>query len=464
MRKKGLLKLILPISLIVALAVALSASGCIPGRAPAVGPVKVGLIGGVDSDFGKSSNRCALIAIEEINEAGGILGGRLLEPVLADTHEDVTEAIKAYEYLNEVEKVDFIISYCTDDESLGWMPRLAEYKTPTIDTWTSAIRMIEQVRDEYDKYKSYFMTHPNDYFQGVEYVEFARDMLYEEMGWRTVVLFYEDTAYGLGVAEYIRDEIAPGAGIEVVDEIVFDIETFDFAPLYSKMVDIDPDFIYIITSVKSIPVSAAYVELEVPIPLAGVNAASPWPEFWDDMGGMAAGFCGQTPMPNFGTLLDPVSQAMRDKYEAKYTTRPTSPSDNAWDLYYGIYMAAEAADRAGGFKPLDAWVEEMLKTDYILWRYGGWERRDDLSPTGKDLMWFRYQFYGPGEVEPYVMNLAYPHNIMIDMGRGEELRGMASEVLQWYPDGSFRTIHPPRWATGEYYLPPWIPEHKRGGK
>ena len=465
MKKRRSLGSVVPIVLVIALLVALVAGGCVArAPAPATGAVKVGLLGSIDSDVGKSSYRSALIAIEEINEAGGILGGRPLEAVVADTHGDVTESIKGYEYLNEEGKVDFILSYCTDDESLGWMPRLAEYRTPTIDTWTSAIRMIEQIRDEPEKYKSYFMNHLNDYFQGVEYVEFAKDVLYDEMDWRTCVLFYEDTAYGGGVAEFIRDEIAPGAGINVIGEICYDVATFDWAPLYNQIIDMDPDFIYLIASVDTIPVSAAYVELQIPIPLAGVNCSASSMEFWDDMGGMAGGFCAQGPLPWLGVDHDLVSQAMVDKYQAEYTTRPVYPIDNYLDVYYGIYMAVRAAEKAGGFKPLDAWVEEMEKQDILLWRYGGWERRDDLSPTGKDIMWFRYRYCGWEEVFPNVKGLTYPHNIALDQGYNEELTGMGSVVNQWYPDGSVHIIHPTRWTNGEYYLPEWIPPEKRGSK
>ncbi|MBW2472548.1 MAG: ABC transporter substrate-binding protein, partial [Deltaproteobacteria bacterium] len=120
-------------------------------------PVVVGFIGSFDSDTGKSTLRGAEIAIEEINAAGGILGGRMIKLVKADTAEDVTEGIKAYEYLNEKEKVDFIISGSIDDVSLGWFPRMAEYRTPTLDTWTSFIGIIDMVVKDYEKYKMYFM-------------------------------------------------------------------------------------------------------------------------------------------------------------------------------------------------------------------------------------------------------------------------------------------------------------------
>lgn len=85
----------------------------------AAAPIKMGYIGSLDTDTGKSSIRGAEIAIEELNAAGGVLGGRTIELVKADTREDVAEGIRAYKHLNEVENVDFIVSGCIDDVSLG---------------------------------------------------------------------------------------------------------------------------------------------------------------------------------------------------------------------------------------------------------------------------------------------------------------------------------------------------------
>ena len=71
--------------------------------------IKVGFIGSLSSDTGLSTLRGAEMAIEEINAAGGVNGEKVVM-VTADTQEDVTEGVKAYEYLAETEEVDFIIS------------------------------------------------------------------------------------------------------------------------------------------------------------------------------------------------------------------------------------------------------------------------------------------------------------------------------------------------------------------
>ena len=449
MKKRGLLKRLIGFGLAAVLAISIPlVSSCAGPAAPvAEEPWVCGYIGAFDTDVGKSALRGTEIAVEELNAAGGILGHQI-KLVKADSAEDITEGIKAMEYLNEVENVDFMVSGCIDDVSLGWFPRLAEYQTPIMETWTSAIRAIEQVHDEYDKYKCYFMDHMNDYDQGAEYVAFANDVLGPngDMGWETCVIFFEDTAYGGGVAEYVRDEIAPGAGIEVIGEKMYDIETFDFSPVFADIVAMDPDFIYHISSVNCIPPSAAYVELQVPLPITGVNVAAASKEFWDDMGGMAGGFSSISPPPCLGMDLDPLNQAFIDKYEAKYTTRPIFPHFDGFNAYWGVMVMAQAAERAGGFEPLDDWVKEMEATDLKIYRYGGFEPAD-----ANDILWMNYRFYGPEH--------DYTHSQVLDtLGDHGRPGGL---VMQWYPDGTVKVIHPYRWKNGEFYLPDWIPEDKR---
>ena len=131
-------------------ALTLSLSMSMSTLAFAADTVKVGFIGSFASDAGRSTLRGAEIAIDELNAAGGVLGGKTIELVKAHTGQDVTEGIKAYEYLAETEHVDFIVSGSVDDVSLGWLPRMVEYKIPTLDTWTSSITIIDKLVEDYE--------------------------------------------------------------------------------------------------------------------------------------------------------------------------------------------------------------------------------------------------------------------------------------------------------------------------
>ena len=427
---------------LLAAALLIGAFGAPTGSAAADDPVVVGFIGSFASDTGKSTLRGAEIAIEELNAMGGVLGGREIKYVKADTAQDVTEGIKAYEYLAEVEEVDFIVSGSIDDVSLGWLPRMAEYRIPTLDTWTSFYGIIEKVRDEYDTYKMYFMNIGNDWALATMLVDFGKEMLAEEMGWQSAVILQEDTAYGGGVQELVMAVLEVESGIKVLDTIVYDYNATDFAPVFNKAVAMDPDFIYLISSVKSEVPSSQYVKLQVPKPMTGINVSAFGLEFWEDTGGQGAGTSTFTPMPAAGMDLDDVSAEFLKTYQAKYgDSRPRVPHFNGFNAYHGVKNAFAAAERAGGFEPLDDWVREMENTDVVLTRDGEF--------------WHRYAYWKPGEVEPRT-GIAWTHNIRFDVTPPFDEGGPPMVVIQWYEDGSVKVVYPPKYANGTFDVPSWL--------
>ncbi len=414
----------------------------ISGVSSAEDPIVIGYIGSFASDTGLSTIRGAEIAIDEINAAGGVLGGRQIKFVKADTREDVTEGIKAYEYLNEVENVDFIISGSIDDVSLGWLPRMTEFRTPTLDTWTSYVGIIDLVVNEYDKYKMYFMNIACDEALATLYVDFGKDVLAKEMGYSSTVLMYEDTAFGVSIAGLVEGLLAPEAGIEIKDKIIYDANTVDFSPLFNKAVNSGADFIYLVSSVRSQVPASQYVKLQVPIPMTGVNVAAFGQDFWNDTGGLGAGTSTLSPVPSVGMALDDRSAEFIRKYQARYgSERPVYPHFNGFNAYYGIYTALDAAERAGGFAPLDDWVREMEDGDLKLFK--------------DNELWFRYAFWKQGEIEPRTQR-QYTHNVKFDITPPFDDGSPAMVVVQWYEDGSSAVIYPPKYATGKFQEPSWI--------
>ncbi len=401
--------------------------------------IKVGFIGSLSSDTGLSTLRGAEIAIEELNANGGVLGEQITL-VKADTAEDPTEGVKAYEFLAESEEVNFIISGSIDDVSLGWMPRMQEFQIPTLDTWTSYIGIIDMIVEDYDSMKPYFMNIASDEALATLYIDFGKDVLKEKMGWDSVIILQEDTAFGGAIAGLVTDALAPNAGIEVVDTLVYDITTNDFAPLFSRAQDSGADFIYLISSVNSQVVSSQYVKLQVPMGMTGVNVAALGQEFWEDTGGAAGGISTLSPVPSVGFKLDPVSQAFVDTYQAKYKSRPVMPHFNGFNAYHGVKQAMAAAEEAGGFNNT-SWVEAMEKQDLKL----------DLD--GKP--WLRYGFWGNDEVEPRT-GRTYPHNARFDITEPYEDGSPSMVVIQWYEDGSNAVVYPEKYATGDFTVPSWV--------
>lgn len=401
--------------------------------------IKVGYIGSLSSDTGLSTLRGAEIAIEELNAKGGV-NGEQIKLVTADTGEDPTEGIKAYEYLAETEEVDFIISGSIDDVSLGWLPRMTEYQIPTLDTYTSYIGIIDMVVEDYETMKPYFMNIASDEALATLYIDFGKDVLKDKMGWDSVVILAEDTAFGGAITGLVADALAPNAGISVVETITFDVATVDFAPLFSRAQASGADFIYLISSVNSQVVSSQYAKLQVPMAMTGVNVAAFGEDFWEDTGGAGGGISTLSPVPSVGFKLDATSQAFLDTYKAKYTSRPRSPHFNGYNAYYGLKQAMAAAEEAGGFNNT-TWVTAMEKQDL------------KLEVDGK--LWMRYAFWGNDEVEERTQR-TYPHNARFDITEPYDDASPSMVVIQWYEDGTNAVVYPEKYATGEFTIPSWV--------
>ena len=288
--------------------------------------------------------------------------------------------------------------------------------------------------EDYESMKPYFMNIASDEALATLYIDFGKDVLADKMGWSSVVILQEDTAFGGAISGLVTDALAPNAGIEVKETIVYDIATNDFAPLFSKAQDSGADFIYLISSVNSQVVSSQYVKLQVPMGMTGVNVAALGQEFWEDTGGAAGGISTLSPVPSVGFKLDPVSQAFVDTYQAKYKTRPIMPHFNGFNAYHGVKQAMAAAKEAGGFNN-DTWVTAMEKQDITL-------------KMGEET-WLRYAFWGNDEIEPRT-GRTYPHNARFDITEPYNEASPSMVVIQWYEDGSTAVVYPEKYKTGEF--------------
>ncbi|WP_372893659.1 ABC transporter substrate-binding protein [Rhodosalinus sp.] len=419
----------------------LASAAAIMTAVPAAAEIKVGFIGSLSSDTGLSTLRGAEIAIEELNAQGGVMGEEITM-VTADTGESVTEGVKAYEYLAESEQVDFIVSGSIDDVSLGWLPRMQEYRIPTLDTWTSFIGIIDMVVEDPDAMRPYFMNIASDEALATLYVDFGKDVLKEQMGFESVVILAEDTAFGEAITGLVTDALAPVAGIDVLDIITYDVNTVDFAPIFSRAEQTGADFIYQVSSVNSQVISSQYVKLQVPMAMTGVNVAALGLEYWEDTGGAGGGISTLSPIPSVGFELDPASQAFVDTYQAKYDSRPRMPHFNGFNAYHGVKQAMASAEKAGGFDDADAWAAEMIDQDLKLMKDGE--------------LWLRYGFWDYDEVEP-VTGRTYPHNALFDLEAPYDFAQPSMVVVQWDEDGSVGVVYPFEYANTEFTLPSWVP-------
>jgi branched-chain amino acid transport system substrate-binding protein len=180
-----------------AAAIAASASGLLAGTAMAEG-ARVGalipLTGGLQA-YGEGSLNGIRLAVKEINEAGGVLGGPL-ELVVGDTQTRAQPAIDAAMRLVSVDGVAGLLGALSSGNTIPVATTVAKpNRIPQISNASTAPAITTLDDDDF-----LFRTAPSDAYQGVVLAN-----LVENSGIGSVAVLYVNNDYGVGLAEAFEE-------------------------------------------------------------------------------------------------------------------------------------------------------------------------------------------------------------------------------------------------------------------
>jgi branched-chain amino acid transport system substrate-binding protein len=178
-------------------AIAASASGLVAGTAMAEG-ARVGalipLTGGLQA-YGEGSLNGIRLAVKEINEAGGVLGGPL-ELVVGDTQTRAQPAIDAAMRLVSVDGVIGLLGALSSGNTIPVATTVAKpNQIPQISNASTAPAITTLDDDDF-----LFRTAPSDAYQGVVLAN-----LVENSGIGSVAVLYVNNDYGVGLAEAFEE-------------------------------------------------------------------------------------------------------------------------------------------------------------------------------------------------------------------------------------------------------------------
>jgi branched-chain amino acid transport system substrate-binding protein len=199
--------------------------------APAIAanePIKIGYLPaltGPSSSTGVGINRGTLLAVEEINAAGGI-DGRKIELIVRDTQSDPTKAVNAVAELTQRQKVNIIWGPLNSGEALAATPLIARDKVPMLHPcW------VDQLIDV-KKYPMAFRNAPTNQQVGGAANHYVIDVL----KLKKVAVVSDTTGYGTASVEaYVPMLKAKGA--EVVYSGHIDAANPDLKPDMLRMRD-----------------------------------------------------------------------------------------------------------------------------------------------------------------------------------------------------------------------------------
>jgi branched-chain amino acid transport system substrate-binding protein len=174
-------------------ALVLASSWIAPCAALAAGPVRVGFIcpqTGGSADFGRSARLGAELAVEEINEVGGMMG-RPWQLVVRDDQAKPDVGRAMAEDLVLKEKVDFTVGFCNTGVALKSLDVFQDNKHLLLVPVATG----SAITAKYPAAGSYiFRASPRDTLQA----EFLVEEVVDRRGLKKVALMADSTGYGEG--------------------------------------------------------------------------------------------------------------------------------------------------------------------------------------------------------------------------------------------------------------------------
>ena len=285
---------------------------------------------GVAESYGNPILQAKILAVEEINAAGGI-NGRMLELVAEDSKCAAQDSITAYNKLTDVEGVKIILGTTCSGAMLGAAP-LAEAENVIMLSASATSPDIQPAGDYI------FRTAINDAQLGVD----TGNTLWVD-GIRKLATISESTDYAEGAR---RTTVArfEELGGEVVARESYTSDITDFRTQLTKMLGAEPEAIYLASqgefSGGTIIKQARELGYDGPIYTESVAVG---PEALEIAGEAATGVKGIVPSNDLGTE---VGKRFLENFEARFGAAASLPWFQA-SAYDDVYIAAECLGQTG---------------------------------------------------------------------------------------------------------------------
>jgi branched-chain amino acid transport system substrate-binding protein len=334
--------------------------------AQAAEPVKIGIttiLSGPYADRGQSEQYGAQIALDQINQAGGVLG-RPVEAYYADNACNPAVGVPATKRLLEQEHVPVVIGALCTPVTHAIMPMMAEAKVPLVIATSAGQDFVDESGAGGNAYA--FKTIASE-------VDIARGLMrfLSSQKVKSIAIVAESGGFPHANAVAFA-KAAQDAGMTVTADETVTKDT-DFAALLGKLKAGSPDRIVAMPGSATAAFFKAYEASGWKVPVTGrldtaAALAAVSPAFRD-----AGGLADLTSIVVFSPAIDtPGVQAFVASYHAHYGLVPTQRS---FFVYEATLLVADAIRRAGSDTP--AAIEQALKTTTMASSLGGTYAPDD---------------------------------------------------------------------------------------
>lgn len=309
--------------------------------------IKIGFIGPTTGDaaiYGTSAKDGAMLAVEEINAAGGV-EGKQLELIAYDSKGDQTEAINAYNRLRDQDGVVAVIGGTLSGETLAMKDIMVQDNMPVLSPTATAV---DVTVDAPNIFRVCFL----DSYQGAAAANFSADTLGEKTA---ALLIGTGNPYSEGVSAAYQSAFVAKGGTIVGSES-YGTTDKDFSAQLTKIKEMNPDIVFVPDYVQTVgPIMQKAKEMGITSTFVGADG---WDGVQVDYADAAQGnyftnhYAADSPSATVQNFIS--------AYNTKYSKVPNSFSALGYDA---AYVMSEAIKTAGSTESA-AIITALAATDY----------------------------------------------------------------------------------------------------
>lgn len=392
-------------------------------------PIVIGVPTSLGFIEGSESLNAVNMAVEEINDAGGVNVDGQMRPFRVESIDlrDAAAGVPVPEALRGLEKIileenpaAIVVGPFRSEALMAGFDIISKHRVPMLGTIAMTPATLGKIKENPEKYKYIFRV--SGYaISFVGLLAGGMQDIREQFGFDKVYIINQDVLWARGTVGAMKANYFEKTGWEIVGHDQYPTGATDFS---SSMRKAKLGGAQVIFPVFDMPESGILVKQwksqQVPALIAGfispMAGGKAWDTFDRDIGYLmnAVVELGNIPSENY----PPARQFFR-RYEQKFGSAIQSGHAPA-PSYDSVYILKEAIERAGTTEP-DALVAALEKTE-------------------------RQGVVGHIRFNPV-------HQAQYGTDPEKEAAGV---FFQWTSDGNRRIVYPPKLAEGEITKPPWM--------
>ena len=369
-------------TVVVVLALSVLVASCAPSATPTpvAKPIKIGLpviLTGADTYvFGEMVRDAAVLAVEEINASGGVLG-RPLELVVLDDAGDPAQAVAVAHKLCEDPGIVAVIGHTFSGTTIPTMPVYSECRLAQLELGSNPRITVKGFNHVFR------ITCANDLIAGYA----GADYVVEKKGIKSVAVIHNKTMWGEAVATVFKKRCEE-LKVKVTSFQGVDANSVDFTPTLTKVNAEKPDAVYFAGYSESAMVRNQMVGLGMKQIWIAAEATSS--EYVDAVKQNGIGTFAPTAAPPLD--FRPETRKFTAAFKARWGKEPEEWSPVYYDIVYAVAAAikqAGKADREAIIKALhEIEVPSIIQAGGLSWDATGepnhpvafvWELQADLQ-------------------------------------------------------------------------------------